>query len=55
MSAEEARNQLLEACDEVCTHVVLRETDDGATIEGEPWHILVICLALPLFDVSEVR
>ncbi|QHG70172.1 hypothetical protein [Ensifer adhaerens] len=54
ISAEEGQALLEQARDNVAPNLTLIATDDGATIEGETWHVLSVCLALPLFEVNEI-
>ncbi len=54
LTAEEAIALLAQTCADIAPHLTLRDKGDGATIEGEPWHVLSVCLALPLFEMNEV-
>lgn len=54
ITAEEGHAQLGQARDDVAPNLTLIPTEDGATIEGETWHVLSVCLALPLFEVNEI-
>ncbi|HEV7318156.1 MAG TPA: hypothetical protein VGO04_06025 [Ensifer sp.] len=55
LTSEEGIALLEKACADVAPDLTLSPMDDGATIEGEPWLILSVCLALPLFDMDEIR
>ncbi|HEV7305737.1 hypothetical protein [Ensifer sp.] len=54
LTAEEGIALLSQTCADIAPHLTLSEKADGATIEGEPWHVLSVCLALPLFEMNEV-
>ncbi|KRD56496.1 hypothetical protein IB265_24870 [Ensifer sp. ENS10] len=54
MTAEEGHALLEQARDDLAPNLTLIAADDGATIEGETWHVLSVCLALPLFEVNEI-
>ncbi|MGE6786482.1 hypothetical protein ACQKGL_28570 [Ensifer adhaerens] len=55
VTAEEGIALLEQTCADIAPHLTLSEMADGATIEGEPWQVLSLCLALPLFEMNEVR
>ncbi|WP_077960933.1 hypothetical protein [Ensifer adhaerens] len=54
LKAEEAIALLEQTCADIAPRLTLSEMADGAMIEGEPWLVLSICLALPLFEMNEV-
>ncbi|MBD9650413.1 hypothetical protein IB267_18915 [Ensifer sp. ENS09] len=54
LTSKEAITLLEQACADVAPNLTLSEMSDGATVEGEPWHILSVCLALPLFELTEL-
>lgn len=54
LTSKEAITLLEQACADFAPNLTLSEMSDGATVEGEPWHILSVCLALPLFELTEI-
>ncbi|KQX58254.1 MULTISPECIES: hypothetical protein [Ensifer] len=54
LTSQEAIALLEQACADVAPDLRLSEMSGGATVEGEPWHVLSICLALPLFEMTEI-
>ena len=54
VTAEEGIALLEQTCADIAPQLKLSKMADEATIEGEPWQVLSVCLALPLFEMNEV-
>lgn len=53
LTADEGLALLEQARDALAASITLSSRGDETTIEGEQWHIIAVCLALPLFEMNE--
>ena len=55
MTSEAGIALLKQARDDLALPLTLAKGADGTTIEGEPWHVVSVSLALPFFQINEIE